>query len=350
MSLLTTLLMTCSVAGELQIVGTIETGGANVVDLAYSTDGDAIYCVVGESGSEEGGSLIERFELDSGRLMWRHENERNWTQIAADTNGRRVATCGWEAKPIEIREADTGNILETYETPQFYLDHIRELEFTDNGNAVVGCARGENVLHVDLGTGELQQLKIDFEDIDEFRNTKWRELFVTAWAISKKRGLVAGGTSRNVARFIYLNDSGSVESVGTPKNYFPGYFSVPPVRDIAFSPDGTTLAMASWLSTRRFEVRLWRLNSNLVANERQLSIPCDIQKMLVLKGGNEIVVAMSYRGSRISIWNVETEEQSELFELDDGWVNSMAYCPPRDEIAIGTSLGKIVLVSVASDE
>jgi hypothetical protein len=304
---------------------TIRTQGDTVVDVAYASDGSALFVVVDHG-------TIQKRSLDDGVVLWRRETDRRCDAVAAAPSGRHVATAGSGDK-IDVRDADTGDIVSTINTPRSYFHGVIELQFVDRGNALIAAGRGGRILYAELGEGKTRSLEV------QFGKDEWPQA-VSAFAVSDKLKLVAAATRCSLTRFVRYGESEFTESIGDTA-CCPLHV---PVSAIAFAADGTVVVTAT-NTLFEHEVVIWSVDGAKVMETGRLRAPCSIEAMFFVEGTNRIA-AVSSEG--VICWDLVEKVETSRKQFEGWSVQCAAYCAVRGEIAVGLTAGTLARIDVSN--
>ena len=213
-------LVVSRIAGE-EVTRSISTGSDSVSELRVSTDGKrAAICTRRD---------VCVFDLATGDLIAQFNEE--CSNLAISPDGTRLALQRRSSRSgIEVRDVETGRIVQTLEHPS---PNRTVLRLTADNRLFVGTFSGR-ILARNLETGAIQ-----FE-IDLGRENPIQDL-----AIDLKSGLLAVATEPS--RVIRILSAATGEPVRRLNGHHSG------VSRVVFHPDGSRLASAS----RDSDVRLW---------------------------------------------------------------------------------------------
>ena len=163
-------------------------------------------------------------------------------------------------------------------------------------------------------------------------NQKVQSRFVQSVAFSPDGSKLAIGGLHAV----FIRNATTAELMTTHKGHTGHVISV------AFSPDGSTLASAT-----DHEVLLWDITgaqpiTTIDANKNQM-----VNCVAISPKGD--IIASGQTDGTVTLWDAVIGEQKTTFSTDTGYVNSIAFTPDGNMLAVGTR-GAIHLQNIETDE
>ena len=328
MSVVANLIVECVLAAGPWISGTIETDASNVVDVAYSNDGTAIFCVLDDA-------TIRKLDIESGLPVWSHQREYRCTEVAVGPSENLIATAGY-GDVIEIRDGETGEVINSIDTPRFYLHLVQELQFVEGGNAMIAASAPGRIVHANLETEETRRIGVTFGERDWPRT-------VEAYTVSDNLKLVAAATRCGVTRFVSFGEAEPIKPIGDAQ----GFGMHVPITAAAFAPDGTMLAIGMDHAWGHYELIFRNIDGTSVGEAARVRIPYRVNDVFYTESPDEIVVVSS---NRVSLWNLVEQSETGTVLLEEPSFRSAAYCPLRRELAVGMRDGTIARIGLGSHD
>ena len=272
--------------------GSISTTG----NISYSPDGSKLAV-----GSSQGVWIYDARIGTEIRLLSGHKGPVH--ALAFSPDGKTLASGANNDEAIRLWDVETGILKTTFEVHQSTMF----LEFSSNGRTLVSDSWSDPIRLWDITTGQYKTLTI-FES-----NKYWR---IHKVAFSPDGTILAG----SVPSFYEIRfwDSLTGEHKST-------IFGVGDVTDLAFSPDGKTIANASQGNDRNeYPIKLWDIATGKLKLilEGHLKYTASIE----FSPDGETLASGSDNGM-IAFWNTTTGRKKLDFEAHENSVISVAYSP-----------------------
>lgn len=287
--------------------------------------------------------------------------------VAFSPDGNTLASGIWHNKNIVLWDITTGK---QEIISNGYINTIVEIDFSTDGNTLV--SRGYGKTHYptaiqlwDVSTGKsirkLNEYEKTITDIAVSPDgktliaaSKDEKRRLTFWDINK--GIPLTFKPKLQSRFtqsLAINPDGSILAIGglgsvslrnattaelmTTHNGHNGF-----VISVAFSPGGSTLASAT-----DHEVLLWDITGALpittINTNKEQAVNC----VSISPIGD--IIASGQSDGTVFLWDAVIGEKKSKFSADTGRVNSIAFTPDGNMLAVGTQ-GAIHLWNIETDE
>lgn len=248
-----------------------------VYSVAFGDQGRVI-----ASGGQDG--VVRVADVATGQLRWEQHHGAAVYSVAFSADGRRLASGGYD-RSVMLWDARTG---EFQRSPRPHGGRITSVAFDPQSRYLAIGSLDDTVAVWDVRTGETRVLRGHTSSVES-----------VVFAPKGNRLLLAsGGLDKKV--IVWDVASGEIKWSGREHEYL--------VRSVAFSPDGGTLASASWDET----VRLWETGTG----ECTRTLPWDPKNLP---------------------WHSD-------------WIWSVAFSPNGMTLASGGSDGRILLWKVMPDD
>jgi WD40 repeat protein len=296
--------------------------------VAFSPDGNHV--LSGTWNSTDGGTL-QYWDIASGELERRFYGHTDIiSEVKFSTDGQKILSGSWD-RSLRIWDVNTGVELERFDG---HHDRILSATFGLNDEYVlVGTGNiGNNIPDPQAdAVADASVWLWDLRSRAQIHALTGHQDWVWSAVISPDGRLAATGagpislpTNRTADTTVRLWDLQTGEEV----RVLEGHTNT--VNMVAFSPDGQTIASASWDGT----VRLWdvetgegRIGFDGHAN-RVLSVNFSPDGASVLSAGcGELDAANRCIKGEIILWNVETGEEIRRFEGHTAAVNNAVFSP-----------------------
>jgi WD40 repeat protein len=281
------------------------TGHSNsVISVAYSPDGQTL-----ASGSSD--KTIKLWNVNTGKLLQTLTGHSDWVwSVAYSPDGQTLAS-GSEDETIKLWDVKTGNLLQT-------LEGYYKVAYSPDGQtlALASGSDDKTIKLWNVKTGKsLQTLKGHSE-------------VVSSVAYSPDGQTLASGSLDKTIKLWNVNTGNLLQTL-------EGY------SEVAYSPDGQTLALASRSDDNT--IKLWNVNTGKL--------------LQTLKGHSDSVYSVVYSpngqtlasgsdDNTIKLWNVKTGKLLQTLTGHSDSVWSVAYSPNGQTLVSGSRDNTIKLWNV----
>ncbi len=289
-------------AQSLMIQATLEGHNGDVSSLVFHPDGTIL-----ASGSQDD-PVVRLWDTRTGRELAQLRGHDDWIRSLAFSADGRLLASGSADRTARIWDMTTNRALVTL---RGHTDLLGNVAFSPDGQRLASASRDGTARLWDVATGR---------QIDDFRFTAPVEpqsqtpFWLTGIAFSPDgRQIAVGSIDGNV----YLLDA----ATGNLQRTLRGHDGWVVIRGLAYSPDGRLLASASLDGS----VRLWNPTSGAtrgVLRQRGLRL-----LGLSWSPDGEQILSSSDAGGNLIIWDVNSTEIIQSFQITQGVVTGLRYAP-----------------------
>ena len=289
---------------------------SDVECVAFSPDGKTI-----ASGFQNGKAFLFDINLGIKKEISRISSH-SIEGVAFSPDGQSLLIEGTDitrSKAIHLINVKTGEEIATVKVDD---DDMNGIAFSPDGKKIACTSSKEDHL-----------LLWDIQHPPDSKTNK--DLYAWAsWSVAfspDSKLLAIGGLGRT---FLYDADTGQRIGIQTELDR--------PVISVAFSPDGMTLAGAS-----DHEIYLWDIaNAHPITTLNPVSEDA-VKSVEVSPDGN--IIASGGFDESVTLWNADTGAQQSKFSFETGIVNTVAFSPDSNTLAVGTD-GVINLVNIKTSQ
>ena len=323
-------------------------GHTRVVDsVAFSPDGLTL-----ASNSVDGAQV---WDVDTGRHITTLAGSPNFvTSIAYSPDGTRLATGSANARnaehTIKLWDVETGQNLTTL---QGHTDLVTTVAYSRDGTLLASGSKDKTVKLWAVSTGEnivtLQgHEKLVFSIAFSPDGTKLasgsEDTSIRLWEIPTGRTIyILGGVNSPQVQVEVLpalrpgediNELQTDDAVDTEPEIIRGL-----VLSVAFSPDGTKLASASWDGVRLWDAGAGQYLTTLASEPESSSFS-------VAFSPDGTKLACGSWEDRVELWDVSTQKHIASFPGHTGWIRAVAFSPDGTKLVSGSVDGTMLLWAV----
>ena len=323
-------------------------GHTRVVDsVAFSPDG-----LTFASNSVAGAQV---WEAATGRHITTLSGSPNFvTSIAYSPDGTRLATGSANARnaehTVKLWDVDTGQNITTL---RGHTDAVITIAYSRDGTLLASGSKDKTVKLWAVSTGEnivtLQgHEKLIFSVAFSPDGTKLasgsEDTSIRLWEIPTGRTIyILGGVNSPQVQVEVLpalrpgediNELQTDETVDAEPEIIRGL-----VFSVAFSPDGTKLASASWDGVRLWDVGAGQYLTTLASEPESSSFS-------VAFSPDGTKLACGSWEDRVELWDVSTQKHIASFPGHTGWIRAVAFSPDGTKLVSGSVDGTMLLWAV----
>ena len=323
-------------------------GHTRVVDsVAFSPDGLTL-----ASNSADGAQV---WDVDTGRHITTLAGSPNFvTSIAYSPDGTKLATGSANARnaehTIKLWDVETGQNLTTL---QGHMDLVTTVAYSRDSTLLASGSKDKTVKLWAVSTGEnivtLQgHEKLVFSIAFSPDGTKLasgsEDTSIRLWEIPTGRTIyILGGVNSPQVQVEVLpalrpgediNELQTDKTVDAEPEIIRGL-----VFSVAFSPDGTKLASASWDGVRLWDVGAGQYLTTLASEPESSSFS-------VAFSPDGTKLACGSWEDRVELWDVSTQKHIASFPGHTGWVRAVAFSPDGTKLVSGSVDGTMLLWAV----
>jgi len=306
-----------------QVIRTIPGHTGAIWDIAFSPDGKTI-----ASSSLDG--TVKLWDIAAGSLVRTVENHRadHVDDIAFSPDGRTIASAGGGEPSVRIWDVATGQLVRTLKDLVIPVGNLavgpdgkmltgsgrasivwrrKPVAFSPDGKTLASGTADGTIKLWDAGTGSLARTLRDFHNLDS----------VGSLAFSADGKTVA--SSSHTDQTVSLWDAATGYLLRTIKGHTGA------ILDIAFSPDGTHVASASF----DFTVKLWVTTRDQEAR----SLPGKDVVLDVAFGPDGSYLASAGLERTVTLWDVSTGQAVRSFQGHTASIKRIAISPDGRRMA-----------------
>ncbi|MCI0681615.1 MAG: sigma-70 family RNA polymerase sigma factor [Gemmataceae bacterium] len=256
--------------------------------IAFSPDGKMVACGFGGYVPSRGELTV--WDAATGKSLYSVETSKSVRSVAFSPDSKKLATAEHDSA-ARVRDAATGEVLLMLKGHKSGLDAV---SFAADGKTVATASWDRTIKIWDAATGD--DLRTLFGHAGQ--------LFTSA-SHPLDPNLVASGCSHSQVR-VWRADTGAM------KVLLSGHRST--IHGVAFSPDGKTLATASWDKT----VKLWKLETGELSatlyghKEKVLGLAFSADGRMLVSGGGKWsdseIDPMAPQPGEVIVWDLTTHQ------------------------------------------
>lgn len=344
-----------------EIKRTINADEYVVFSIAFSPDGKTL-----ASGSTD--NSVKLWDVASGKLkktLKRHS--RSIQKVLFSPNGKTLISC-CRHSIIYLWDVETG---EHKDTLNDHRDLTTSISLSPDGLTIASGSRDNTVRLWDTNTGKHQMIikghksvvtSVSFSPDGLTLASGSRDRTIQMWDVRMgKRKNILKGHKREINTVRYSPDGNHIASLthgsfwvwdvstGKRKLNVTGYQSNYINNSIAFSPDGSLLAVRGKDAT----ILLW----DVAKGKSKRTFKWNAMSMTFSPDGNYLASSSHYMNKNIRFWNVDNGEVVKTIPVDypqetyiNGLVTSLTYTPDGKYILLGCQDGTIRILDPTTGE
>ncbi len=293
-------------------------GTGRINSLAYSPTGEWI------AAASADGSIYLRPARAGGETHLLEGHEGQVSSIAFSPDGQTLASGGVDGT-LRLWRVEDGALFREVDS---LLDHIYRVVYAPDGTAL---AVGGSLCQIEIRDARLGLLLQTLTQPHCVSSDGWP----TSWALafSPDRTHLLTGEGRACCGSTVQIFSRVAGQLGSPTQ-LRGIGAA--IQDLAFSPDGTTVAVA----TTSAVVELWSVESQSLIHKLE-GHSYRVYDVDLSADGR--FLASASRDGTVRVWDVESGELLRTLETDAGPATAVAFSPAADQLICGTETGVVLI-------